>query len=68
VEAAIKALPPDSVIVVSREGDKPRLLALPDFHLVALVDEPLDQPGRRPYTKLEGLDLLGDTDPHEGLT
>ncbi len=38
VEAAVKGLPSDAVIVVSKEGEKPRLLNLPDFHVVALVD------------------------------
>jgi hypothetical protein len=39
VEAAVKGLPPESVIVVSKEGDHPRLLALPDYPIVALIDE-----------------------------
>jgi len=39
VEAAVKELPADSVIVVSKEGEKPRILALPDFHVIALMDE-----------------------------
>src|SRR5271157_2948346 len=39
VEAAVKALPPESVIVLSKEGEKPRILALPDFHVIALIDE-----------------------------
>jgi len=39
VEAAVKGLPLDSAIVVSTEGDRPRLLTLPDFPVVALLDE-----------------------------
>ena len=39
VEAAVKGLPPDSAIVVSKEGERPRLLTLPDYHIVALIDE-----------------------------
>ena len=39
VEAAVKGLSLDSAIVVSTEGDRPRLLTLPDFHVVALLDE-----------------------------
>jgi hypothetical protein len=39
VEAALKELPAESVIVVSKEGEKPRILTLPDFHVIALIDE-----------------------------
>jgi len=39
VEAAVKGLPPESAIVVSKEGEHPRLLALPDYPIVALIDE-----------------------------
>ncbi|HET6451094.1 MAG TPA: hypothetical protein VFI08_07265 [Spirochaetia bacterium] len=39
VEAAVRGLPPDAAIVVSKEGEHPRLLTLPDFYLVALVEE-----------------------------
>jgi hypothetical protein len=39
VEAAIKELPAESVIVVSKEGERPRILALPDFHVIALIEE-----------------------------
>jgi hypothetical protein len=39
VEAALKELPAESVIVVSKENEKPRILALPDFAVIALADE-----------------------------
>ena len=39
VEAAVKDLPLESAIVVSQDGEKPRILMLPDFYVVALVDE-----------------------------
>jgi hypothetical protein len=39
VEAALKELPAESVIVVSKENEKPRILALLDFAVIALIDE-----------------------------
>src|SRR5271157_1184103 len=55
VEAAIKDLPPQSVIVVSKEGTKPRILALPDFHVIALIDEyrKLSDESARPFPREE---------------
>jgi hypothetical protein len=39
VEEAIKELQPESLIVVSKEGEHPRIVVLPDFHVLALVEE-----------------------------
>jgi hypothetical protein len=39
VEVALKGLPAESVIVVSKDGERPRILALPDFPAIALIDE-----------------------------
>jgi hypothetical protein len=55
VEAAVKTLTPDTAIIVSKEGERPRLLTLPDFYAVALVDEYrrlADEPGR-PFPREE---------------
>jgi len=55
VEAAIKDLPPESVIVLSKEGERPRILALPDFHVIALIDEyrRLADESARPFPREE---------------
>ncbi len=55
VEAAVKDLPAESVIVISREGEKPRILTLPDFYAVALVDEyrRLADEATRPFPREE---------------
>ncbi|MGA2641416.1 MAG: hypothetical protein ABSG21_11015 [Spirochaetia bacterium] len=55
VEAAIADLPAESVIVVSKENQRPRIITLPDFHVIALVDEYRrlgDEPGR-PFPREE---------------
>ncbi len=55
VEAAVKALPPESVIVLSKEGEKPRILALPDFPVISLTDEyrKLGDEPSRPFPREE---------------
>ena len=55
IEAAVKDLPADSAIVISREGDKPRILTLPDFYAIALVDEyrRLADDAARPFPREE---------------
>ena len=55
VEAAVKDLPADAAIVISREGDKPRILTLPDFYAVALADEyrRLADDAARPFPREE---------------
>ncbi len=39
VETALRELPPGTVAVVSAEGQRPRIVSLPDFPVMALVDE-----------------------------
>jgi hypothetical protein len=53
VEAALKELPAESVIVVSKEAEKSRILALPDFAVIALIDEyrRLSDEPTRPYPR-----------------
>ena len=55
VDAAVKDLPADSAIVVSEEGGKARIITLPDFHVVALVEEyrKLADEAGRPFPREE---------------
>jgi len=55
VEAAVKEIPADSAIVVSEEGGKPRIVTLPDFHVLALVEEyrKLADEAGRPFPREE---------------